>query len=341
MNDLMEYPTVVIPALEGSAAVLVASYEGSASDPDRDAIRFAFRVATAPATRPHRIIVLVDRLYASFATPAELGIPAGVTAEAGLAHLCVAAMGLALDGGAGAGTLEAGQPPILTAFSEQIGALRKPAPATDEEALRYMAAKLYWSWKHDQARAVTTYPDFWRLGLTKTSLERIMMIGEGQYWKLVDRSEHSLLFEPLPILLQGWPAGKLPGVLEPPAATLVEKLNIPRYAGVGACLRKAEQYMTPGARDLENAAKEAIGAVEALARIVTGDPTRTLGALISDLRSSKKLDGAIAKTFDGLWGFASNAPGVRHGAGSLAEAEARLVVDMARAAVDYLLALDT
>jgi hypothetical protein len=86
--------------------------------------------------------------------------------------------------------------------------------------------------------------------------------------------------------------------------------------------------------------KEAICAVEGVARIVTGRPSQTLGDLIKELRSKGKLDGAIAKAFEGLWGFASSAPGVRHGSGSIAEAEARLCVDMAKAAVTYLLTLD-
>lgn len=336
----MEYPILVLPSLAGSEAVLIVSYEGRASDPDRDAIRFAFRIATAPGARPHRVIVLVDRLFASFATPAELGIPAGVTNEAALTHVCAAAMGLALDQGTGTGPLEAGQPPVLMAFSGAIDEMRRRQPAADDESLRYMAAKLYWSWKHNQARAEATYPDFWRLGLVQRSLERVMMIGEGQYWKQVGTSPHSLTFEPLPALLQNFPTGKLPGILEPPAMSLLERLHVPRYAGPRTSLLKSEQYMTPAARDLENATKEAIGAVEALARIVTGKQTRTLGDLIKDLRDDGKINGAIAKTFEGLWGFASNAPGVRHGAGAITEADARLVVDMARAAAEYLLTLD-
>lgn len=336
----MEYPFLVLPSLAGSEAVLIVSFEGHSSDPDRDAIRFVFKIATAPGARPHTIIVLVDRLFASFATPAELGIQAAVTTEVALTHVCAAAMGRALDQGSGTGPLEAGQPPVLMAFSGEIDEMRSRQPAADDESLRYMAAKLYWSWKHNQARAEATYPDFWRLGLDQNSIARVMLIGEGQYWKQVGATAQSLTFEPLPALLQNFPTGKLPGILEPPASSLFERLNIPRYEGPRASLLKSEQYMTSAARDLENATKEAISAVEALARIVTGRQSRTLGELIKDLRDDGKINGAIAKTFDGLWGFASNAPGVRHGAGAITEAEARLVVDMSRAAAEYLLTLD-
>jgi hypothetical protein len=51
----------------------------------------------------------------------------------------------------------------------------------------------------------------------------------------------------------------------------------------------------------------------------------------------------MAKTLEGLWGFTSNSPGVRHGGATPAtidEGEARYVVDGSEAAIRFLLTLD-
>ena len=280
--------------------ILVANYDGHSGDFDRDAERFAFHVATAPGARPQRLIVLVDRLFARFATPEHLGVPAEVGGEAALTHMCVAAIGNVLDS-SGAGPLETGQPPVIQCFSGDIADLKSRLRAADEEILRYMAAKLYWGWKFDCPESDATYPDFWRLGVGIETLKRVMTIGSDRYWKQTLQTPHSITYAPLPELLRAFPTGSLPGVLTPATPSLIETLNIPRYAGPRANLLKSEQYLAPGTNDFENAVKEAICAVEGVARIVTGQPSQTLGDLIKELRSKGKLDGAIAKSFEGLW----------------------------------------
>ncbi|HYU09407.1 MAG TPA: hypothetical protein VEK77_08510 [Gemmatimonadales bacterium] len=127
------------------------------------------------------------------------------------------------------------------------------------------------------------------------------------------------------------------------ALPLMDLLLPPRYAGPRQSLAKALEYSTGTKPDLPNAAKEAICAVEGMARVVTGLRTATLGAILKHLKKAGGLDPSIAKSLEALWGYASNSPGVRHGgitAATISEDEARLVVDMSAAAVRYLLALD-
>jgi hypothetical protein len=120
-------------------------------------------------------------------------------------------------------------------------------------------------------------------------------------------------------------------------------LASPRYAAPAKHWVKVKGFLSRPDPDHENAVKEAISAVEGLAKIVTGDDGATLGESIKALRRDGKLHPALAKALEGLWGFASEAPGVRHGAGKLGsarESELRFAVNTARAAACMLLDLD-
>jgi hypothetical protein len=67
--------------------------------------------------------------------------------------------------------------------------------------------------------------------------------------------------------------------------------------------------------DPENAVKEAVCAVEAAARALFPDHGATLGEIVKGITGNQvgQLPKAIAKTFDGLYGFRSGGEGVGHG----------------------------
>jgi hypothetical protein len=128
------------------------------------------------------------------------------------------------------------------------------------------------------------------------------------------------------------------------ALPVTDLLLSPRYGGPQASFAKALEFSSGPKQDLPNAAKEAICAVEGIGRIVTGLRTATLGEILKHLKSSGRLDPAIGRAFEALWGYANRSPGVRHGdviAPTISASEARLVVDMSAAAIRYLLNLDT
>jgi signal transduction histidine kinase len=123
---------------------------------------------------------------------------------------------------------------------------------------------------------------------------------------------------------------------------LEELLGAPRYAAVRATWQKANALLNATPPDLANAAKEAVGAVEALARIVVGEGKLTLGDCIKRLRAAGRVPGGALKGLEELWGIASETPGVRHGgsASDLDVPTARYVVDLSQAALRLLLAAD-
>jgi hypothetical protein len=64
--------------------------------------------------------------------------------------------------------------------------------------------------------------------------------------------------------------------------------------------------------DWRNSIKESISAVEAAARVLTGDEKATLGDALKVLDRDKKLHGAFNKAFSALYGYTSDADGIRH-----------------------------
>jgi len=90
--------------------------------------------------------------------------------------------------------------------------------------------------------------------------------------------------------------------------------------------------------DYENSAKESISAVESIAKEITGKHGGTLGQLAGKL----DLHDAFAKGLKHLYGFASDAHGIRHGESDeplpLDEATARFMLVICSAFVNYTIA---
>lgn len=122
---------------------------------------------------------------------------------------------------------------------------------------------------------------------------------------------------------------------------LLERLRAPRYSAIAESVKKSRAFLAIESTDDANAAKEAVGAVEQLARLVTGLPTATLGGCIKNLKSSGRVQPPLLKGFEEIWGWASGEDGVRHGTGDVDAASVRLVVAQAEAILAFLLELDT
>lgn len=123
---------------------------------------------------------------------------------------------------------------------------------------------------------------------------------------------------------------------------VAEQLLAPRYAAVRAAWSKALDLLDAPQPDYSNAAKDAVGAVEQLARLVVGEPAATLGDAIKALRGSGRVEPPLLKGIEEIWGWASDTPSVRHGASAvqLDSVKARYIVDQATAAIALLLSLD-
>lgn len=66
--------------------------------------------------------------------------------------------------------------------------------------------------------------------------------------------------------------------------------------------------------DYRNSIKESISAIEALCKLITGKPGISLGNALKEIeaKSKIKIHTALNKSFDSLYGYTSNADGIRH-----------------------------
>jgi hypothetical protein len=64
--------------------------------------------------------------------------------------------------------------------------------------------------------------------------------------------------------------------------------------------------------DFRNSIKESISAIEALARKISGNPKATLGDALKVLEAKNCLHGALKKSLSALYGYTSDAQGIRH-----------------------------
>jgi len=124
---------------------------------------------------------------------------------------------------------------------------------------------------------------------------------------------------------------------------LAERLSAPRYAAVASSWSKAHQAYSASPPDYRQSVLAVIGAVEQLARTVLADHSLTLGAAIKELQRLLLVPKPVLKNLEELWGWSSNAPGVRHGASvndSVDAGVAAYVIRMGEGAISLLLERD-
>lgn len=93
--------------------------------------------------------------------------------------------------------------------------------------------------------------------------------------------------------------------------------------------------------DYRNSIKESISAVESVCRLISGKPKATLGDALKVVREKVGLHQALENAFSALYGYTSNAEGIRHALldePSLAWEDAKFMLVACSAFVNYLLA---
>lgn len=100
-----------------------------------------------------------------------------------------------------------------------------------------------------------------------------------------------------------------------------------------------DRFSDRDAPDYRNSIKEAISAVESLCRILTNDSNATLAGAL------KKIDvhPALQKGFSAIYGYASDADGIRHAMldePTLSADDAKFYLVLCSAFVNYLIAKD-
>jgi hypothetical protein len=93
--------------------------------------------------------------------------------------------------------------------------------------------------------------------------------------------------------------------------------------------------------DFRNSIKESISAVEAISAVITGDKKAMLGDALKVISSRAPLHGALRSAFDKLYGYTSDADGIRHALmeeSNLEQEDAIFMLAACSAFVSYLIA---
>jgi hypothetical protein len=91
--------------------------------------------------------------------------------------------------------------------------------------------------------------------------------------------------------------------------------------------------------DYRNSIKESISAVEAACRILTGNNNATLGDALKQLKAKVALHSALEKAFSNMYGYTSDAEGIRHALmdePTLESEDAKFMLVSCSAFVNYL-----
>jgi len=118
-----------------------------------------------------------------------------------------------------------------------------------------------------------------------------------------------------------------------------------KYVGVHIHLNTALDRMSDKKKpDYRNSIKESISAIESLAKILSGKEKATLSEALNALeKKGIKLHGALKSSFQALYGYTSDAEGIRHALldeDILSKDDAKYMLVSCSAFVNYLIALN-
>jgi hypothetical protein len=205
----------------------------------------------------------------------------------------------------------------------------------DAPLLRYIGGKFYWAHRLGSDFARLGRHDALRFGLDVDDLHRVAWQGNGVLWKRAPDGS----YRPLPRLLTDFRAGALPGQERTFVEQIEPLIDRSRYPAAAFHIGKAISFLRGPAVDLENAAKEAVNAVESVAKVVLNAPAATLGDCVKEFRRRNLLPREMGRILESLYAYRSATPGVGHGGTDLpavSSADANFILGVASVAVRYL-----
>lgn len=113
-----------------------------------------------------------------------------------------------------------------------------------------------------------------------------------------------------------------------------------KFAGAATHLRRSLELLTDRNKpDYRNSMKEAISAVESIARAITDSPKATLSEALKALEKNGKLHPALKDGFLKLYGYTSDEEGIRHAMmdePNITQADAKFMLLSCTSFVNYL-----
>lgn len=126
------------------------------------------------------------------------------------------------------------------------------------------------------------------------------------------------------------------------AIELALDLSKGMYHGVHTHLSRALTLLADrDSPDYRNSIKESISAVESIACIIANKPKAELGEALKEIEKTHALHGALKSSFSSLYGYTSDASGIRHkllDESSLDQSDAKFMLVSCSAFVSYLIA---
>lgn len=125
-------------------------------------------------------------------------------------------------------------------------------------------------------------------------------------------------------------------------ASIEESLLIEdRFKPVKEHLRRAlELFSDRKNPDYRNSIKESISAIESMSSIITRNPKSTLGQALKEIEKSNELHPALKSAFSNLYGYTSDADGIRHkllDEDSIKQEDAKFMLVSCSAFINYLI----
>ncbi|MBV9880971.1 MAG: hypothetical protein JO180_10775 [Gemmatirosa sp.] len=105
--------------------------------------------------------------------------------------------------------------------------LHRAKPASDAQIEHYVMAKVYWAWRYGLTNIVFQPFDALRLSTTLEEIDRVAMILDGEYVRVINQLVGPRLYQPLSRLLRDGP-NRLPAPQSVDAAATIQPLQEPR-----------------------------------------------------------------------------------------------------------------
>ncbi len=333
---MITLPEVAI-SRDGQRAVLVNSFDASwRRVSGRDASARDARVRVAPRHPPVEIQLVVTGQLPTFWNVPNQTLRWPEDFNESFPEVAVTAIGEFLD--------NAPQPrqpdsdhyaAVVRITTDFFDLFNRPPEQNDARLLRYIGGKLYWAYRLGADSISLGRHDAIRFGITPEELNRVAWQSIGVFWQ----RDQLGAYRPLPRLLSDFQLGALPGQERPLIEQIEPLVDRDRYPAATVHIGKAIGFLRGSNVDLENAAKEAVTAVESVAKILLNDSSISFGDCIKEFRKRELVPREMARILESLYAYRNATPGVGHGGTDVpmvSPADATFVLGVASVAINYL-----